>query len=240
MLIVTMAAAIGCYTINLRVAGERAAVESLRNNLVADARDIRNLQAELRTRARFPEMQRWNDNVFQMSAPAAGQFLRTPQQLASYGAAQAAEAAAPAAPAPAIVYAVTAPAPLASPSSIVVQAAYRPAAVSITASSPPQVARLIRAGYTMPARAAPLAVAASVPTAKAATTVRVAAAPAAKPVAAPGVVRLAMLDTPRNAVRAPAAAPRAAKRVAMPVSARSEKASEATGEPVDLMPEGAQ
>jgi len=196
MLIVTMAAAVGCYTINLRVAGERAAVESLRNNLVADARDIRNLQAELRTRARFPEMQRWNDNVFQMSAPAAGQFLRAPEQLASYGAVQAARATAPVAPAPAVVYAVTSPAPVASPSSVVVQAAYRPSAEPITASSPPQIARLIRAGYTMPARSAPLAVAAS--------------------------------------------APRAAKRVATPVSARSETAAEATGGPLDLMPEGAQ
>ena len=134
MLIVTMAAAVGCYTINLRVSAERAAVQGLRNGLVADAREIRTLQAELRTRARFPEMQRWNDGVFQMSAPAASQYLRSPLQLASYG-------AAPAAKAPSeILYAVTAPerAPAPAP---VVTVAYVPA-------TPPEAAQLIRAGYT--------------------------------------------------------------------------------------------
>jgi hypothetical protein len=134
MLIVTMAAAVGCYTINLRVSAERAAVQGLRNRLIADAREVRTLQAELRTRARFPEMQRWNDGVFQMSAPAAGQYLRSPLQLASYG-------AAPAAKAPSeMLYAVTAPAPAAAPAPVVT-VAYVPA-------TPPEAARLIRAGYT--------------------------------------------------------------------------------------------
>lgn len=136
MLIVTMAAAIGSYTVNLRVSAERTAVDKLRNRLVADAREIRTLQAELRTRARFPEMQRWNDGVFQMSSPAAGQYLRSPLQLASYG-------AAPAAPGnmarPDLQYAVTAPvaAPAEAP---VLTVTYAPPAAD--------TARLIRAGYT--------------------------------------------------------------------------------------------
>lgn len=136
MLIVTMAAAIGSYTVNLRVSAERTAVDKLRNRLVADAREIRTLQAELRTRARFPEMQRWNDGVFQMSAPAAGQFLRSPLQLASYG-------AAPATPAnasrPDVQYAVTAPVALPAPAPTLTVAYAPPAA---------DAARLIRAGYT--------------------------------------------------------------------------------------------
>ncbi len=103
ILLVTLAAAIGSYTVNLKVSAERAAVEGLRRQLVADARDMRNLQAELRTRARLPEMQRWNDNVLLMTAPAAGQFLRSPLQLASFGAAPAQTEA------PALRYAVITP-----------------------------------------------------------------------------------------------------------------------------------
>ena len=126
MLFVTMAAAIGSYTVNLRVSGERAEVDRLRKRLVADARDIRNLQAELRTRARLPEMQRWNDSVLQMSAPAATQYLQSPVQLASFGAAPAAPAA------PSRMSAMPSPprrraAPITAP---VQRAAYRPAATA--------------------------------------------------------------------------------------------------------------
>lgn len=141
MLVTTMVAAVGCYTINLKVSSERAGVQSLRMQLVADAREIRNLQAELRTRARFPELQRWNDNVLQMSAPAAGQFLRSPVELASY-------AAAPTAPRPGIVYAVTTPDTAATVTAPLVTVAYE-AAPAADAEAP----RLIRAGYTVPQRA---------------------------------------------------------------------------------------
>jgi hypothetical protein len=141
MLVTTMVAAVGCYTINLKVSSERAGVEALRTQLVADAREIRNLQAELRTRARFPELQRWNDNVLQMSAPVAGQFLRSPVQLAGY-------AAAPATAEPGLVYTVTTPesvAPMTAPMTApLVEAAYQ--------GPPAGEARLIRAGYSVPRR----------------------------------------------------------------------------------------
>jgi hypothetical protein len=140
MLVTTMVAAVGCYTINLKVSGERAGVESLRMQLVADAREVRNLQAELRTRARFPELQRWNDNVLQMSAPVAGQFLRSPVELASY-------AAAPAATKPGIVYAVTTPEAAAPVTAPLVTVAYEAPAAAETAEP-----RLIRAGYAVPQR----------------------------------------------------------------------------------------
>jgi hypothetical protein len=140
MLVTTMVAAVGCYTINLKVSSERAGVQSLRMQLVADAREIRNLQAELRTRARFPELQRWNDNVLQMSAPAAGQFLRSPVELASY-------AAAPTAARPGIVYAVTTPETAATVTAPLVTVAYE-AAPAADAAAP----RLIRAGYAVPQR----------------------------------------------------------------------------------------
>ena len=153
MLMVTIAAAVGCYTINLQVAGERAAVERLRYRLVVDARDMRNLQAEVRTRARLPEMQRWNDQVLQMSAPAAGQFVRSPVQLASFGTALPATSAA--AVGPAVSYAVTAPAPAAPATAAVVTVAYVPQArVAYASTTRVPDASPARVAYASPARAA--------------------------------------------------------------------------------------
>ncbi len=138
MLLVTIAAAIGSYTVNLRVSGERAAVEGLRQRLVADAREIRNLQVELGTRARLPELQRWNDSVLQMSAPAANQFLRSPVQLASFGA-PAGNAAAPA-----LRYAVTTPNAAPAPAAPVEQTAYPAAA------APADAGHVVRASFAPP------------------------------------------------------------------------------------------
>jgi hypothetical protein len=152
MLFVTMAAAIGSYTVNLRVSGERSEVERLRKRLVADARDIRNLQAELRTRARLPEMQRWNDSVLQMSAPAATQYLQSPVQLASFGAAPEAAAAQPD-----VRYAVATPAPTAPITAPVQRATYRPVPAQVAA---PDAPRIVKAGYAAVSRSpAPVPVA---------------------------------------------------------------------------------
>ena len=119
MLLVTTAVIVGSYTVNLKVSAERAEVERLRRTLVADARNIRDLEAELRTRARPPQIQRWNDDVLMMGTPAAGQYLRNPMQLASF--APSAEAA------PAVRNAVTTPAPAApAVTAPIVRAAYRP------------------------------------------------------------------------------------------------------------------
>lgn len=73
-----------CYTVSLRVSAERAGVDSLRAQIAADMRDIRALEAELRTRARLPQLQRWNDNVLAMSAPNAKQYVDSPVQLAAF------------------------------------------------------------------------------------------------------------------------------------------------------------
>ena len=155
MLAVTMAAAIGSYTVNLRVSGERSEVERLKKRLVADARDIRNLEAELRTRARLPEMQRWNDSVLQMSAPAATQYLQSPVQLASFGAVPQAAAPQPDVR-PDVRYAVATPAPAAPITAPVQRATYRPAPAQVTA---PDTARILKASYaTAPRSAAPVPV----------------------------------------------------------------------------------
>lgn len=160
MLLVTTAVIVGSYTVNLKVSSERAEVERLRRTLVADARSIRNLEAELRTRARPPQIQRWNDEVLMMGTPAAGQYLRNPMQLASF---VAPPETAPPETAPTVRNAVATPAPVdPAITAPLVRAAYRPAA--------PAPAATVTVAYRPPApRPAPTLViepetAASAPT----------------------------------------------------------------------------
>lgn len=99
-----MASAMGCYAISLRASSERAAIDAGRQRIVRDTADIRLLQAELRTRARLPELQRWNEQVLALASPRAEQLLANPVMLASY-------AAVPAVHAPVEVAAVVRDAP---------------------------------------------------------------------------------------------------------------------------------
>jgi hypothetical protein len=157
MLLVTTAVIVGSYTVNLKVSAERAEVERLRRTLVADARSIRDLEAELRTRARPPQIQRWNDDVLMMATPAAGQYLRNPMQLASF--------AAPADTAPAVRNAVTTPVPVAPAATApIVRAAYRPApetpskvvSVAYRPAAPRAAPPLVIIPETTPPAAAPV------------------------------------------------------------------------------------
>jgi hypothetical protein len=139
MLVITTAVIVGSYTVNLKVSAERSEVENLKRSIVADSRRIRDLQAELRTRARLPQMQRWNDEVLQMSAPVAGQYLRSPVQLAGF---VVPEAAPDVAVAPAITRAVTPPTVASEPRSAapIVRAAWR-------AEPAPAPARVVNAAW---------------------------------------------------------------------------------------------
>lgn len=76
----------GAQVITTRAAAERRAVTRLNIELVENTVRVRELEAELRTRAGLPELQRWNDAVFQLAAPSGGQILRSPVQLASFAA----------------------------------------------------------------------------------------------------------------------------------------------------------
>lgn len=98
MMAATAAAILGFNTLSLHVSAERAKVDKLERQMAADMRDIRALEAELRTRGRLPVLQTWNDNVLALSAPTAKQFADSPVQLAAF-----APGAAPAVPgAPAV------------------------------------------------------------------------------------------------------------------------------------------
>ena len=68
-------AALGCYLVSLRVASERAALETVETQIVLTQRDIRLLQTEIGTRGRLAQLERWNVKVLALSAPSADQIL---------------------------------------------------------------------------------------------------------------------------------------------------------------------
>ena len=67
----------------LRVASERAALESVETKIVLAQRDIRLLQTEIGTRGRLAQLERWNVKVIRLSAPSADQFVEGSFQLAT-------------------------------------------------------------------------------------------------------------------------------------------------------------
>lgn len=75
-------AALGCYLVSLRVASERAALEDVESQIVATQTDLRVLQTEIGTRGRLSQLERWNAGAFELSAPAANQFLQGGFELA--------------------------------------------------------------------------------------------------------------------------------------------------------------
>ena len=75
-------AALGCYLVSLRVASERAALESVEARIVTTQGDLRLLQTEIGTRGRLSQLERWNAGAFALSAPAATQFLQNSFELA--------------------------------------------------------------------------------------------------------------------------------------------------------------
>jgi hypothetical protein len=75
-------AALGCYLVSLRVASERAAVEDVEAKIVSTQTDLRLLQTEIGTRGRLSQLERWNAGAFELSAPAATQFIQSSFELA--------------------------------------------------------------------------------------------------------------------------------------------------------------
>ena len=75
-------AALGCYLVSLRVASERAAVEDVESKIVSTQSDLRLLQTEIGTRGRLSQLERWNAGAFELSAPAATQFVQSGFELA--------------------------------------------------------------------------------------------------------------------------------------------------------------
>ncbi|WP_324806804.1 hypothetical protein SH584_10080 [Sphingomonas sp. LY29] len=76
-------AALGFYLVSLRVASERAELESVETKIALAHRDIRLLQTELGTRGRLAQLERWNVKFIRLSAPSADQFVEGGFQLAT-------------------------------------------------------------------------------------------------------------------------------------------------------------
>ncbi len=72
--------------ITSRAAAERRVVTRLNIALVDNKMRIRELEAELGTRAGLPQVERWNNVAFHMAAPQSSQILRSPVQLAAFAA----------------------------------------------------------------------------------------------------------------------------------------------------------
>ncbi len=128
----------GAQVITTRAAAERRAVTKLNFELVENTSRVRELEAELRTRAGLPELQRWNDAVFQLAAPRGEQILRSPVQLASF-------AARPDA-APTVQFAVAEIGP-AAPGSLPPAAGSPPAQSGPAPAQPGSAARLVRTSF---------------------------------------------------------------------------------------------
>ena len=75
-------AALGCYLVSLRVASERAALETVETRIVSTQGELRMLQTEIGTRGRLSQLERWNAGAFALSAPAANQFVGGSFELA--------------------------------------------------------------------------------------------------------------------------------------------------------------
>jgi len=146
LMAITTLVGIGCYTAAAHGAADRDAILQMKRQLIADGRAIRDLEAELRTRARLPQLERWNDEVLKMSAPAATQFMRSPVQLASL---INPEKPADGEAGPTLRYAITPAtpaAPAAGPTAAVVQ-------VRTTINEDSAPARLVLSTYATPATA---------------------------------------------------------------------------------------
>lgn len=79
-----MSSALAFYMVSLRVAAERSAVEKLEHRIASNMGAIRQLQSELGTRERLPQLERWNADVLALSAPKAGQYLDGAVELAAF------------------------------------------------------------------------------------------------------------------------------------------------------------
>jgi hypothetical protein len=73
---------LGCYLMSSRVAAERNKLAAIESSIARTQRDITALETEFDTRASFAQLQRWNGDTLKLSAPTAGQYIRSEAELA--------------------------------------------------------------------------------------------------------------------------------------------------------------
>lgn len=85
MIAAALSIAIVSYSISMKVSAERASTERLVRENAVLAEELSRLEAELRVRARLPQLERWNGSVLGLKPIEARQFLADPLHLARYG-----------------------------------------------------------------------------------------------------------------------------------------------------------
>ena len=84
-LAIAVIAALGFYLVSLQVSVERKKLDHVNRQIAQAKDDIRSLQTEFSTRANLAQLERWNGDVLALTAPTAGQYMASGQQLASLG-----------------------------------------------------------------------------------------------------------------------------------------------------------
>ena len=74
---------LGFYLVSLQVAAERKKVIDMDRKILVAKREIRALETEFDTRANLAQLERWNGEVFALTAPASDQFVADEATLAS-------------------------------------------------------------------------------------------------------------------------------------------------------------
>lgn len=74
---------LGFYLVSLQVAAERNKVLEMDRKILVAKREIRALETEFDTRANLAQLERWNGDVFALTAPASDQFVADEATLAS-------------------------------------------------------------------------------------------------------------------------------------------------------------
>lgn len=130
----TIVSALAFYTISLKVSAERSAVIDLQKKITRDTNEIRQLEAELRTRASLPQLQRWNDDVLALTPASAKQYAHNPVQLAAY----ATQVPQPVAAQPAVALASAAPVNVPQPAATTPARALAPNVVQVAMRNEPR------------------------------------------------------------------------------------------------------
>ncbi len=74
-------AATGLYLVSLQVAAERGKLEAVERQIDDAQHQLFQLQTELGTRASFRQLEAWNGEVLDLTAPKADQFVKNAAQL---------------------------------------------------------------------------------------------------------------------------------------------------------------
>lgn len=84
MVLATLLMAVAGYSFSLSVSASRADLQRIERRNTALEAQLKALDAELRVRARMPQLQRWNDEVLGLMPITAEQYLGQPVLLAAY------------------------------------------------------------------------------------------------------------------------------------------------------------